>query len=359
MLRRSVPILSLTRSLKLDKLQASPKDIVLAVQDGVGVYSFASYVGLTAEETADKILSIPDSNRCIHALYGREGVPIDFSADIEFPLYDNQSQSCAPYSGEGVMIDLVSAALDRLQHRKLSPQTVLLLDSHSKTKHSYHLHIRCDKALDSVDSARVIAGEVDAIVQNRGFAAIDLVPYRKGGMLRTAFSVKFTERSRALLPLVPKDPELALLVRSGNELSRRDALALSLIQRHPDTETVRVSNSRSMSFTTRNVVSAKESDKQKFFHRAVVVMRKLPDFCAEQYDYWVRIGLSLHSFNLGPAGLDQWLLFSARSRHKFDDSACRKQWEAWDRCRNEDDRDWRRGFGYLTMKLPREVRDRI
>ena len=92
----------------------------------------------------------------------------------------------------------------------------------------------------------------------------------------------------------------------------------------------------------------KEEKKWQRFAEAVTRLRKLPSSYSENYDSWIRIGLSLHAFGHDDHILDEWVQFSSRSRSKFSIAVCKRYWEIF--ARREDPYNWRRGYYYITRK---------
>lgn len=396
MLRRSLarlalaPTGELVRGFRVDQVmsQVAATDYVYALQGAPQLFTFACIRDADSLAVADEILKIDQSDRVVHSIFGRAKVPVDFYADIEFPTWgqhlnnvkgashDNLNEDGSrneeldeesaqakekPYTGESVAIDVIKATTDLLkEHYDVAPSVTALFDGGTTAeKHSYHLHMRLPSAafLDYTFLGE-LHSEINVAV---GVQAIDLSTNRPNGMLRLAYTPKFTSRDRVLLPVVPQDSELKRMVSSMKELSPRELLAMSLITRtdeiKKDPDSIKLlSTSASLSggkrlkkqyddVTGRVIQPHLYNEKKPLrFKEACARVAALPMHLADSYDTWIRIGLSLHSFN-DPEAFNKWLQFSSKSPSKFDPAVCERYWAIF--ARRDNCFNWRRGYMYI------------
>lgn len=397
----------LVRAFRADQVltKIAPTDFMYAVQSAPNLFSFVAQRDASSLEVARNILSIEQNDRCVHAFFGRHKVPCDFYADIEFPTHERymanlrmtegligatspeKEQAAAAagrgkkkYMGEEIVIDVIKASTAILQERfSMKPSVIALFDGGATAdKYSYHLHMRCDKAAFADFSVlQEVFSEVNFAV---GIDAIDLACCRPNGMLRMGFTPKFSDKSRMMLPMrTTSDAELARLIQPMQELSQEQLVAMTLVSRLDELRALsgaggsaslnaegsfssssdfklvtaaggRTKKKKQYDASGRAIEAHLQDDKKPARFREVCGrLHQMPLFVADDYNTWVRIGLSMHSFGPDPAAYQHWLQFSAKSPTKFDPQVCEKYWQIF--ARRPDCYNWRRGYLYIMKTL--------
>jgi hypothetical protein len=380
------------------------------VQEAPQLYHFASYRGHDASTIAKRLLAIPEAERCIHAVFGRSRMPVDFFCDVDLPLFNPAAAQAAsivaaaaaspgdaaaeqaadgidlgeptaaakkPYTGESIVMDVVAAANDLLlRHLGAAASQVVVLDgsgpggAEAAGKFSYHVHMRCDgAAFSDYRSVGEVASEIN---QRIGVQALDLGIYRPNGMLRTAFTTKYSARERVLRRMEARDTGLQqLLAPMHKEMDDTHVLGMSLVARTDEFAAhVRDGKDGQAPLRLADVVPRKskaatdehgnavpahlaETKKRMRFVEVIGKLQKLPPVVAENYDMWIRVGLALHAFGSEGEIFNHWVMFSSRCRVKFDLHQCERQWAYFGR--RPDCHNWRRGYNYIMRALPRQL----
>jgi hypothetical protein len=355
---------SVVRNFRLDAVleKVRPHDCVLAKQEGPSLYSYAGFPGASTTQVAVRMLEVPQAERHLHTVFGRDAVKCDLVLDLDFALCLETKKSKDFYTGESVLLETILATQEHyVKGLKLSkPTDIVVLDGHSTKKHSYHVHIRsADGMFVDYQAARDAASDINAVLTK---PVIDIGSFRPKATMRIAFTPKFTERSRILLPLKTKDAELKRLLKDMSELSDVDIVERSLVVNHSIDAGMKAikgkSGSKSMTFDEfGSPVPAflVENKKWMRFGEAVAAIKRLPVKAADDYAYWIRVGLALHSFSADTHVLDVWKNFSARCRHKYKPEVNDAYWIKFGRRPNAF--NWRRGYYYLTRTVGKQLHE--
>jgi hypothetical protein len=352
----------LVRNLRLDTvLQAAAKtDIVLAKQEGPSMFSFLAFTGLGSRGVVRRIFEIPESERHLHTVFGREGIACDLALDLDVQRCKEPKNHAGYYTGETILREVLDAVASHYTDvLGLTAPDVVVLDGHSDKKHSYHVHVRHSDAyffdyLAARDAAAIINSNLSVKV-------VDLGTFRKRGMLRVAYTPKFTEPKRILLPFVAQDAALKVMTKAMREMSEAQILERSLITNTATTDSMKVIKTKQGKSATEydefGAVIPKfllENKKWQRYGEAVASVKRMPPQASEDYNVWIRVGLALHSFGHEPHILALWKDMSARCRSKYNPQVNENLWEMFAKrphCYN-----WRRGYNYLMHTAQGQLR---
>lgn len=341
---------SMVRNYKYELVarQAARDNFIFAKQEGPATYSYFSMLDTAPIDVARRMLKVPRSERNFHVVFGREGAPLDFFADID--------AQCAEHDrtrGERLLLQVLDAFGEEAATLGSEIDHVVALDGHSPDKLSYHLHIRL-KGVAFADY-RHVRDVVSTINRKLNHNVIDPAPLRRNGMLRTAYSPKFGDPFRCeLSPLVAQDPELARRTRVSREMPHDEIMLASFVNRtEAGLKTVRrVGATREVLRDERGAIISSfvhERNKSMRFHDCIRAMDGYRVEWADDYKTWIAVGLALHSFGSDDTTFMRWVNFARLSPGKFDLSRSRKLWTTF--AKRRDCYNWRRGFNYLTKTI--------
>lgn len=362
------------RSFRLDQVlsQVSPNDIVVAKQDNTR-YSFLGFRDIPSLEVSRSLLLVPEHMRRFHTVCAREGAPCDFYADIDLPVDANGEETLLQVT------DRLNAKLDAIDFGR---RTTVILKSHHENKQSYHLHVRGKSS--AFTDFRAVRAIVDGIHHQMGNPVIDTSCYRYNGTLRTAFSSKVAPSGTGptvvnhLVPLEPKDDELARRLVDMQDLSAEQLFEVSLVNRQIPTETfdaatpLKLFNGLGKRSKLAQVLSedglntSEEEGGHRFlredvkwlrYKSAVKKVRQLPLDASEDYATWIAVGLALHGFGAENHIFEEWARFSLKCPEKFCREKCHAKWVSFNA--SADPHNWRRGYNYLTTTVWRKYGSHI
>lgn len=360
------------RGFRLEAVTAKvkPTDYVLALQQGPNIFHFMAFPGLEKKALCGHLLNaFPNDHRCFHTVFGRPGIPLDFVADIDLPVGPSNATSC-----DADLTNILTSFHKVMNEHVRNPcDHVMLLHSGStSSKHSFHLHASVkNSAFDNLTAMKDLALLVNQDLQQNIF---DTAIYRPAGSIRIAYAGKFEAPSRILVPYQSTHEPLLKLVSDVSSATKEDIMAMSLVVRPEVTESVQLASGSSAApvklikkaSTTKmsgetdasgRPIPMHMSEKFKYARlgQALSALNKLPPSVAENYDTWIRVGLSLHSFGHENTIKQHWINFSARCPTKFDPKACDKNWEKF--AERPDPYNWRRGYNYMTRVLRATARN--
>ena len=304
----------------------STDDYVISLLNKSKLRSFAEFIswpGAGAREIYRYVLTLPKEQRALHAVFGREGVPLDFCADLDLPL--SPSDPHAQQQGQLLMeatCDETERTLQLAYGKQFSK--LVVLQSFAVNKLSYHIHARIaeDVAFQDISDlcnfSRIVARSLKLRWKKE---VLDSGIYRTGGQLRLYDCVKSIGDDATLDKLALKRP------LHWNPCPD-ELFELSLVTR-PRSVVRELITSKS----TAPVVKMEDSyDNCMDF--VIKTVPRLEESVAHAYSSWIQIGLALKSLHLvaqsRPDGVlfdfeDLFHTFSAKSP-KYSRGDCDRQW---------------------------------
>jgi hypothetical protein len=370
-----VPILDLKvtkaamiKSFRMEEVlsNVSPTDAMFGRRMSGGNMQFFAWPGLDHQTAANAIISMPETIRTCHTVFGRTGVPVDIALDLDGPVPSNKMTSIAEataYQREVLLTAL--EALDKSIQKFLPGicvQSRVVLQSPNFKKVSFHVHVKLQNtAFSDFNSLRTF---MKSAVKEHPAAlekVVDCQIYRLSGMLRMHRCMK-EDRTCALV--VYNDPAVNLgFSNNGSEPVPESAAALhSLIIR--DVATISgnpihlvESTAPPGSWAPPAPAGAAKSDSEnkKIFGRVPLPVTE-EEACTNARDFilnhaaedarewrsWINIGLTtfrfahhfrdskIKSFGDRPVMdvfLEAWIEFSKKCPEKFELGACEKTWQ--------------------------------
>ena len=208
-------------------------DCVFARKVLRGGYQFFAWPGTKHADVARAVLSMPDEIRCVHAVFGRIGTPMDLVVDYDQPYPTVTSIESARQLRNKRLAFLVERLHRAVSDAHETVESTVVLHSPSIKKFSFHVHVRlAGKAFEDYRA-------VKAFVESSGIAAelpaVDTQIYRPSGMLRM-FSC-FKEDGTRPLQLVNDVPEIVALGANTAHVTPQVAAEHSLCIREVDAAT--------------------------------------------------------------------------------------------------------------------------
>lgn len=174
---------SMVKSFKLDDVSSAcgPHDAIFARRLPTGGCQFFSWPGTALDVAGRAIVSMPDSIRTVHSVFGRKGTPIDLVMDIDCPVppeYWTMSK-IVPFQ-QKLLDSTLTAVHEELKKLGVEVASQVILQSPNLKKASFHVHTKLrNAAFEDYDS---IHGFLSAFQER--IPHVDLQIYRFHGMLR-------------------------------------------------------------------------------------------------------------------------------------------------------------------------------
>ena len=318
-----------------------------------GSATYTAWPSATAGDIYQYASSLPVKQRALHCVFGRTGVPMDFCADLDLPLDPNDTQK--KRYGHELMVKVceeASAVLSESFQKQFN--RLVVLQSFSPKKLSYHIHARVDETTAFADFnsvgkfCRLIQAKLD---KNSLHNVIDSQIYRSNGSLRLYNCVKSIGNDVTLSHVAHKYPK-------EWEPLPEELFDMSLVMR----KLVDVKNK--LEYEKGEMIEREKEvfgldDARKQLHAVSKAVLKLSKY-ADDYKSWIGISLALKScdryvhenFADDPSlnFHDVYHAFSQLSS-KYEYAQCESWWNKF----RINDLDLARSVGYI-MKLERQSR---
>ena len=383
---KSVPILDLhktkvpmIKSFRLDEIMpmVSTKDALFARKMSQGNCQYFAWPGLDHQTAANAIVSMPDTIRTCHTIFGRHNVPVDIALDLDGSLPSDCQNIERAMKLQREALFLALGALGEsikilLPNEKV--QSRVVLQSPNLSKISYHVHVKlADTAFDDVFSLAVFMKQAKEKFPKE-LALVDLQIYRMLGMLRMHRCMK---ENRTCSMIVFADPKANLGFGEGALVPEADAALHSLIIRDVATVTKPLISMRATlghypSGGGTATLSQVEHDGREsaWPKRACILMPikqdeacvqlqrfilNIPAKYAEEWKSWIAVGLAAYqvayhfrdakvaAFDNRPVLdviLEAWIEFSRKCPIKFENGTCEKTWQKLTPTRLKDANNW-------------------
>lgn len=355
--------------------QIGPSDTVVYEWRG-GAAEYQACPGASPEELCANILARPIASRQMHAIFGRDQIPVDVVVDVDTAPLTFGPDGGAPADMETLRTLVVNALLDSIDRRAamddLKVAQRVVLQSASPDKLSLHCHARFEDAAfasyadlrafmaDVTDGINVPGAtpEFDAAVRS----AIDQQIYRKLGSVR----MYSAPNRQGLYPvhLVPGTDKVP--ARKHWHVGPTDPMTLgilSLVQRDP------LEVDRLVQLEVKTTAPAADGVKLVSAHGACEAARDLvaalPLRDAVGYNGWATTGMCLRRIEIDLRenqkldGSEElrllWHEFSKRCPEKYDERECERAWGKWLRqlCKSTDPSaiSYKQGLNGLRRKV--------
>ncbi|KNH04214.1 mitochondrial DNA primase [Perkinsela sp. CCAP 1560/4] len=255
--------------------------------ESAGNVTYMAWPSATAANIYQYVSSLPVKSRALHSIFGRPSIPMDFCADLDLPLNpaDRENQRQGVHIMERVC-DEASNVLDTTFQKKF--QHMVVLQSLSRKKISYHIHARVDDHTAFADFNEVkqfvflIQAELE---KDKLPEVIDTHIYRSSGSLRAFDCVKSVGEDVPLSHIALKRPD------SWQPLPE-ELFDMSLAMRKLTTITTKLEFKGSRKIYAVPPKESVEKDAQSLRYIATNVP-KLNVKSATEYKTWLGVSLAL------------------------------------------------------------------
>ncbi|KAK7194285.1 mitochondrial DNA primase [Novymonas esmeraldas] len=355
---------AMVKAFRVDEVaaQCASSDAMFARRLPSGGCQFFAWPGTPLPVASAAIVSMPDTIRTVHAVFGRVGTPIDIVMDIDCPVpqeYWSMSK-IRPFQRK-VIDDVLGPLKEEIEKIGERIETQVVLQSPNLKKASFHVHTRLkDAAFADFYSLQGFLVRFQERLPN-----VDLQIYRPHGMLRMFSCMKENHTSA----IVVYDDTKWNLGFPGGKVSDEQAALHSICVRDPSTF------SRVLTFDTPRgfqipaygggkAVGADGKDvalppqvllprtEKEAVENASRWLRQATELEVSEWRTWIGLGLCANRIashfrnakNLRrPAMeemLDAWTEASRKCPLKFRSGECETRWAAFQPDRHGERSDW-------------------
>jgi hypothetical protein len=223
---------AMVKGYRIDEVSnlCSPSDAVFARRLPSGGCQFFAWPGTPLTVASKAILSMPDTIRTVHAVFGRPGTPMDIVMDIDCQVPQEYwtMTKIRPFQKK-LLDDVLSVLKEEIEKIGESIETQVVLQSPSLKKASFHVHTKLkDAAFADFNSLHGFLCKFQERMPN-----VDMQIYRPHGMLRM-FSCMKENHTSAIV--VFDDPTWNIGFKDG-KVSDEEAALHSVCVRDPATFT--------------------------------------------------------------------------------------------------------------------------
>ncbi|KPA84002.1 putative mitochondrial mitochondrial DNA primase, putative (PRI1) [Leptomonas pyrrhocoris] len=223
---------AMVKGYRIDEVSnlCSPNDAIFARRMPSGGCQFFAWPGTPLPVASKAILSMPDTIRTVHAVFGRPGTPMDIVMDIDCQVPQEYwtMTKIRPFQLK-VLDDVLSSLQEEIEKMGESIETQVVLQSPNLKKASFHVHTKLkDAAFADFNSLHGFLSKFQERLPN-----VDMQIYRPHGMLRM-FSCMKENHTSAIV--VFDDPKWNLGF-PGGKVSDAQAALHSVCVRDPATFT--------------------------------------------------------------------------------------------------------------------------
>ncbi|CAJ1026102.1 putative Primase C terminal 2 (PriCT-2) [Leishmania utingensis] len=375
----------MVKGYRIDEVAAlcSSSDAMFARRLPSGGCQFFAWPGTPLSVASSAIVSMPDTIRTVHAVFGRVGTPIDIVMDIDSQVpQEYWSMSKVRLYQRKVLDDVLTPLKEEIEKIGERIETQVVLQSPNLKKASFHIHTRLkDAAFADFYSLHGFLFRFQERLPN-----VDLQIYRPNGMLRM-FSCMKENRTSAIV--VFDEPKWHIGF-PGGKVSDEQAALHSICVRDPSTF------SRVLTFESPRQYNMPAYGGSRVTHGdsnegtplpPQVLLPRTEKEAIESASRWLRqatevevgewrtwIGLGLCAFRVAyhfrnaknlprPAMaemLDAWTEASRKCPLKFHNGECEARWAAFDPERLGQNADWWTAYKRLgRLEVPmREAMER-
>ncbi|SYZ66057.1 mitochondrial_DNA_primase (plasmid) [Leishmania braziliensis MHOM/BR/75/M2904] len=220
----------MVKGYRIDEVAAlcSSSDAMFARRLPSGGCQFFAWPGTPLSVASSAIVSMPDTIRTVHAVFGRVGTPIDIVMDIDSQVpQEYWSMSKVRLYQRKVLDDVLTPLKEEIEKIGERIETQVVLQSPNLKKASFHIHTRLkDAAFADFYSLHGFLFRFQERLPN-----VDLQIYRPNGMLRM-FSCMKENRTSAIV--VFDEPKWHIGF-PGGKVSDEQAALHSICVRDPST----------------------------------------------------------------------------------------------------------------------------
>ncbi|KAG5478675.1 hypothetical protein LSCM1_06079 [Leishmania martiniquensis] len=375
---------AMVKGYRIDEVSAlcSASDAMFARRLPSGGCQFFAWPGTPLSVASSAIVSMPDTIRTVHAVFGRVGTPIDIVMDIDCHVpQEYWSMSRIGHYQRKVLDDVLTPLKEEIEKIGEKIETQVVLQSPNLKKASFHIHTRLkDAAFADFYSLYGFLFRFQDRLPN-----VDLQIYRPNGMLRM-FSCMKENRTSAIA--VFNDPKWNIGFPSG-KVSDEQAALHSICVRDPSTfsRVLTFDAPRQLHMPAYGGSKIARNDNEGGALLPQVLLPLTEKEAVENASRWLRqatevevgewrtwIGLGLCAYRVGyhfrnaknlprPAMaemLDAWTEASRKCPLKFHSGECESRWAAFDPEKLGQRSDWWSAYKRLgRLEVPmREAMER-
>lgn len=221
---------AMVKGYRIDEVSnlCSPSDAIFARRLPSGGCQFFAWPGTPLQVASKAIISMPDTIRTVHAVFGRPGTPMDIVMDIDCQVPQEYwtMTKIRPFQMK-LLDDVLSVLKEEIERIGESIETQVVLQSPNLKKASFHVHTKLkDAAFADFNS---LHGFLSKFQERMPY--VDMQIYRTHGMLRM-FSCMKENHTSAIV--VFDDPKWNLGF-PGGKVSDEAAALHSVCLRDPST----------------------------------------------------------------------------------------------------------------------------
>lgn len=173
----------MVKGFRIDEVASScgRHDAIFARRLPAGGCQFFAWPGTSLEVASKAIVSMPDTIRTVHAVFGRVGTPIDIVMDIDCPVpQEHWSMSKIRPFQVNLLDSVLTVLKEEIEKIGERIETQVVLQSPNLKKASFHVHTKLkDVAFEDFNSLYGFLAKF-----HDRMPAVDLQIYRSNGMLR-------------------------------------------------------------------------------------------------------------------------------------------------------------------------------
>lgn len=352
----------------------SPSDAMFARRLPSGGCQFFAWPGTSLEAASAAIVSMPDTIRTVHAVFGRRGTPIDLVMDIDchVPQEYWSMSKIRPFQRK-VLDDVLGPLKEEIEKIGETIASQVVLQSPNLKKASFHVHTRLkDVAFADFESLYGFLFRFQERLPN-----VDLQIYRHNGMLRMFSCMKENHTSAMVVFDEPKWN----IGFPGGKVSDEQAALHSICVRDPATYSRLLTfepprqyyqpaygGAKIMADGTEKVLPPQvllPRTEREAVANASRWLRQATEVEVGEWRTWIGLGLCAYRVayqfrnakNLErPAMeemLDAWTEASRKCPLKFHSGECEARWSAFDPEKLGDRSDWWAAYKRLgRLQLP-------
>ncbi|CBZ27217.1 conserved hypothetical protein [Leishmania mexicana MHOM/GT/2001/U1103] len=376
---------AMVKGYRIDEVSAlcSSSDAMFARRLPSGGCQFFAWPGTPLSVASSAIVSMPDTIRTVHAVFGRAGTPIDIVMDIDAQVpQEYWTMSKIRIYQRKVLDDVLAPLKEEIEKIGETIETQVVLQSPNLKKASFHVHTRLkDAAFADFYSLYGFLFRFQHRLPN-----VDLQIYRPNGMLRM-FSCMKENRTSAII--VFDDPKWNIGF-PGGKVSDEQAALHSICVRDPSTfsrvltfEAPRQHNMPAYGGSDRACGDGNEGallppqvllplTEKEAIENASRWLRQATEVEVGEWRTWIGLGLCAYRVayqfrnarNLPRLAmaemLDAWTEASRKCPLKFHSGECEARWAAFNPDRLGNQSDWWSAYKRLgRLEVPmREAMER-
>ncbi|KPI88374.1 mitochondrial DNA primase putative (PRI1) [Leptomonas seymouri] len=194
---------AMVKGFRIDEVSnlCSPSDAIFARRMPSGGCQFFAWPGTPLSVASKAILSMPDTIRTVHSVFGRTGSPIDIVMDIDCQVPQEYwtMTKIRPFQRK-LLDDVLSVLKEEIEKIGESIETQVVLQSPNLKKASFHVHTKLkDAAFADFNSLHGFLSKFQDRLPN-----VDMQIYRPHGMLRMFSCMKENHTSAIVVFDDPK-----------------------------------------------------------------------------------------------------------------------------------------------------------